>query len=59
MKTRSTSRKNNGSGEKRFFVLGYAVNKRRVNQTCTCNGIRSGARRSHTPRNLSYWKSWE
>ncbi|CDP78846.1 hypothetical protein AB3Y59_003410 [Escherichia coli] len=28
MKTRSTSRKNNGSGEKRFFVLGYAVNKR-------------------------------
>ena len=28
MKTRSISRKNNGSGEKRFFVLGYAVNKR-------------------------------
>lgn len=28
MKSRSTSRKNNGSGEKRFFVLGYAVNKR-------------------------------
>lgn len=28
MKTRSTSRKNNGNGEKRFFVLGYAVNKR-------------------------------
>lgn len=26
MKTRSASRKNNGSGEKRFFVLGYAVN---------------------------------
>ncbi|ENG4122694.1 hypothetical protein ABT182_003604 [Escherichia coli] len=28
MKSRSISRKNNGSGEKRFFVLGYAVNKR-------------------------------
>ena len=24
MKSRSISRKNNGSGEKRFFVLGYA-----------------------------------
>ncbi|HFU8688956.1 TPA: hypothetical protein ACH7HE_005023 [Escherichia coli] len=58
MKSRSISRKNNGSGEKRFFVLGYAVNKRGLTKHAHATVYGTGPAKPYAAQPKG-WKSWE